>query len=788
VNTTQFQSPRSNQAIAALALGDRQTAARLLADVVDDSVTAGVVVPADLHFRLARTLFELGRLGDAETRAKQGLAQAGNDFALNNLLGVVLKHLQRFEEALQALERARQAQPDNLAPLINAGNVWLEMGDGPRALTAFSRLVQAAPQEVEFVRLLGQAMRLTGDYEGALTRLEQARQIDSGKDRAWIDAAALLRELGRHDEAVQLIEQALAAVTNKSGLAIAKAQVLRAAGRLPQARDYLMRVLASQPDCAWAHFQLGRTLAPYDRDSANGHLREALRLEPAHLDYRVELADSLDRTRGPREAEHIDEGYRIARECVAAGGNLRPHAAVLRSILERCGDYELAGRLGSFETLGMHWARTNQPAALHHQLGRVGTLKERHQLVEHHRLWGQSCQDKAARTPLRRTPVQAGRQRIRVGLMSSDLRDHPVSYFALPLIEGYDRSRFEFYAYSWSTVKPDRIQQRIAQQVQAFRHAPGASARDAAQLIADDQLDILFELGGTTHMNKLEAMAWKPAPLQASWLGYPHSSGLSHIDLILVDPFLKPDDPALLIESPFALQRSWVVLGELGFSERDEILPGTPQERLGALTYGTMNNPYKFRPETLATWAEVVRRTEGARFVFVRPEGATEAFRENMWRAFEAGGVGRDRVEFIPVRGTHRQHYNAIDIALDTFPQTGGTTTCECLWMGVPVVTLVGPAFFERLSYSNLSNAGLGDLCAFSREAYIDTALALAADLPRRQALRGGLREQIRQQPLGRADWFVDDFQQTVLSALGRGSPTHLQAQVQANVPSRASA
>jgi predicted O-linked N-acetylglucosamine transferase (SPINDLY family) len=140
-----------------------------------------------------------------------------------------------------------------------------------------------------------------------------------------------------------------------------------------------------------------------------------------------------------------------------------------------------------------------------------------------------------------------------------------------------------------------------------------------------------------------------------------------------------------------------------------------------------------------------------------------------MWRAFEAGGVSRDRVAFIPVRGTHRQHYNAIDIALDTFPQTGGTTTCECLWMGVPVVTLVGPAFFERLSYSNLNNAGLGDLCAFSREAYVDKALALAADLPRRHALRSGLRQQIRQQPLGRADWFVDDFQQAVIGALGRG-------------------
>jgi protein O-GlcNAc transferase len=175
-----------------------------------------------------------------------------------------------------------------------------------------------------------------------------------------------------------------------------------------------------------------------------------------------------------------------------------------------------------------------------------------------------------------------------------------------------------------------------------------------------------------------------------------------------------------------------------------------------------MNNPYKYRPETLAGWAEVLRQTEGSRFLFVRPEGGTPAFRENLWRAFEAGGVARDRVEFVAVRGTHLRHYNAIDIALDTFPQTGGTTTCECLWMGVPVVTLVGEAFFERLSHSNLANAGLGELSAFSREEYVAKAVALAADRPRRRDLRAGLRAQIRQQPLGRVDLFVDDLQRAI--------------------------
>ena len=210
-------------------------------------------------------------------------------------------------------------------------------------------------------------------------------------------------------------------------------------------------------------------------------------------------------------------------------------------------------------------------------------------------------------------------------------------------------------------------------------------------MIADDDLDILFELGGTTYLNKLEVMAWKPAPIQVSWLGYPHSCGLSAIDGILVDPYLKPRDPTLLIEQPFQLAHSWVTLGAHGFNKSKHIVSSLPEERNCRITFGTMNNPAKYTRATLATWAEIVARVEGSRFLFVRPESGTPAFRQSMTRIFAQYGVSPDRLQFMAVRGTHLQHYNEIDISLDTFPQTGGTTTCECLWMGVPVVTLVGP-------------------------------------------------------------------------------------------------
>jgi predicted O-linked N-acetylglucosamine transferase (SPINDLY family) len=159
----------------------------------------------------------------------------------------------------------------------------------------------------------------------------------------------------------------------------------------------------------------------------------------------------------------------------------------------------------------------------------------------------------------------------------------------------------------------------------------------------------------------------------------------------------------------------------------------------------------------------------GSRFLIVRPEAGVTAFREAMARAFERHDIEAGRLAYVAVRGTHMRYYNDIDIALDTLPQTGGTTTCECLWMGVPTVSLVGPALFERLSFTNLVNAGLADLAVASPDAYVAAAVALAADVTRRRALRRDLRETIRRSPLGDTKGWVRDFEALTMRTLDAG-------------------
>jgi protein O-GlcNAc transferase len=388
----------------------------------------------------------------------------------------------------------------------------------------------------------------------------------------------------------------------------------------------------------------------------------------------------------------------------------------------------------------------------------VASHEDRLELLEQHRICGRAMVAEAERRPIRRPAPRPTGAKIRLGFLSSDLRRHPVGYFVEPLFEHLDPARCELFCYGFDSRPEDSLQALFARRATAFRRMPDASARDAAQVIADDDLDMLIELGGSTALNKLEVMAWRPAPRQASWLGYPHSAGLPTIDGLICDPFNVPPDRGLLAEAPLLMPNSWIALGEATFSDAHAVDPLLPEARHGGLTFGTANNPYKYTPLALRTWAQIVAAVPGSRFMFLRPEGASAVFRRHITAAFAAEGVAAERIVFRPVRGGHMALYNDIDITLDTFPLTGGTTTVEALWMGAPVVSLRGEAYFERLSWSILANLGLEDMAADDLAGYRAVALSLAADRARRTELRRTLRERIRSSPLGDTAGFARDF------------------------------
>jgi protein O-GlcNAc transferase len=591
--------------------------------------------------------------------------------------------------------------------------------------------------------------------------------MDARKAESFYDRAAALHNLARLPEAMHDVERALALQPGNIAYLRLRGALERRLGRLKDARQTYEGILKDHPNDVQTLQLYARLcgLSLGDNKTANDALRKALTLRPGDVRLAAQLCRVLMESRYDVEGKFIDQAHAIAAPLCDTETPPVDVIDDLQGVFLRTADFKRGQKIAATPEVFEHWIAMNNVGALHNQLGRVRTLEDRHRLVEYHRAWGRLISARAKPLPPRPRRPLAGRK-LRIGLMSSDLRHHPVSYFALPIVEHHDRNRFEIFCYSFYPQAPDNVQAFIAVNVAGFRLMADATNEEVAARMRDDEIDILIELGGTTRYNRLEVLALRPAPAQVSWLGYPHSAGMAEIDYILVDPYLKPEDPKLLIEQPFMMPESWVCLGRLGFHDELRIEPGLPEERAGHLTFGTANNPYKFSAELVALWAKAMTQVPGSRFLLIRPEGGSAAFRKNIGDAFEEHGVAAGRIDFEPVRGTHLPHYNRIDIALDSCPHTGGTTTCESLWMGVPTVTLIGPSFFERLSYSNLSNAGLGDLCARTREQYVEIAAKLAADRPRRAALRQGLRAQIRAHPLGQAQRWVRNFEDAAARAV----------------------
>lgn len=740
-------------------------------DAIDHLTAAISADPAQAvgAYRVLLTqLYLAGRYEDGASWSDMAVERHPKDAQIWNLRGVMMRKLKRLPEALTALDTATKLAPKDNSILVNRGNVLLDLGDGPRGEVVFSRLVRAEPRVSEHHRMLGRAFIRQGKREQGMVRFRQAVALKKDNVDAWMDILSLLIERQQMADAEETVEKALAAAPNDERLMESKVTVLRRSSQLRRAEAYMRSLLPILPDAAWLHYQLGGTISDYDRESGNVHMRRATELSDK-LDYKMALIESLERTRSGDEGAHIEESYQLAKEALARKEEFTSsHYKIIYEVFIRVCAFDEMNLMGDMTMLGRKWAESGKHTALLKLLAQVREPQDRYELLEQHRTWGRLTETNAKLNPITRPAPRPPGGKIRLGFMSSDLRRHPVGYFALPLFENVDKERFELFCYSFYQGKTvDTVQQFMADASTAFHWNPELSARAAAQVIADDQLDILVELGGTTHMNKLDVMAYKPAPIQASWLGYPHSAGLETIDYLITDPYITPPKRDLLVEKPLMMPHTWLALGKMIFSEGHIIEPGLPQDRAsGVITFGTANNPHKYTPELLALWARVLLAVPGSRFMFVRPEGGTASFRKNVLAEFEKAGVSSDRIVFSTIRGAHMPFYNQIDISLDTAPLTGGTTTTESLWMGVPVVSLVGEAFYERLSSSILTNSRLGDLATPDVDRYVQIAAELAADRARRLDIRQNLRGWMQNGPLGQTERFAADFYDLIARAV----------------------
>lgn len=334
---------------------------------------------------------------------------------------------------------------------------------------------------------------------------------------------------------------------------------------------------------------------------------------------------------------------------------------------------------------------------------------------------------------------------LRIGYVSADFRRHAAAYFIEPVLREHHRDRFEIYCYSnWD--KDDAVSARLRGYCSHWRDIAAIDDDAAARMVRDDRIDILVDLSGHTHGNRLLLFARKPAPLQAGYMGYLGTSGMAAMDLHISDAQIDPPGAEPLYRERLLRLPQGTVCYQPSADAPD--VNALPALQRGRVTFGSFNNFLKITDETKRAWARLLARLPEARLRMVGV-WAGEAC-DRMLEIFESEGVYADRIEVagrLPYEGYLKQYLQA-DIALDPFPYNGGTTTLESLWMGLPVVTLAGRAGFSRCAASHLHNVGLDDLIANSWDEYIDIAVRLAADLPRLAELRAGMRARMRDSAL----------------------------------------
>ena len=567
----------------------------------------------------------------------------------------------------------------------------------------------------EAIRRINSALerRQAGHPEQALHELLQVTLMAPSLSEGHHQLGNVYKGLGRYREAADSLRRAAEIAPGNAAIFLNLGVALLEIGAFSEAADCFGVAVELEPGRAEAHNILGYALSRLGRcTEAISCLETALKLRPG---YAAPL-DNLGRVLSAQG--RTDEAMSRYRQALALSPSPLTHSNLLYSM--NFIDLDPAAVRGEHENWGRLYGRA-QP------LG-----------------------------PNRHKAQPLSGRRLRVGYVSPDFVDHSVAHFIAPVLARHNRSRVEVFCYS-SAKAPDAVTQRLRGLAEHWREITRLGDAEAAAVIAQDEIDLLVDLSGHTGENRLMLFARRPAPVQATWIGYPNTTGMRCMDYRLTD---SVSDPPGMTEAHYTEKLVRLPDTFSCYEPHPDSPPvgPLPAARSGTVRFGSFNNFAKVRPETLDLWAQILTEVPGSSLLLKSSGFADKQTRAQVAARFLGAGVDPDRLLFDSVARTATEHlklYNQVDIALDTFPYNGATTTCEALWMGVPVVTIAGSTHVSRVGASFLTHLGLGSLVACGAADYLETCKRLAADIQGLVALRSELRERMRQGPLCNAAQFV---------------------------------
>jgi predicted O-linked N-acetylglucosamine transferase (SPINDLY family) len=695
---------------------------------------------ADAWHLLGAAALQRGRPQIAEAHIQRAIGLKGTDAAFHNNLGEARRAQGKTREAVECFRRALELKPDYAAAYANMGLALQELGRTEEAADCYRRMMELSPDDARAHNLLGTLFKQTGNLEEAVGCYRRALVLNSSYTEAYSNLGNTLKDLDRLDEAVAAHRRAAALAPDNAAVQFNLANTLRAQHQTAEAIACYRRAVQLRPTALAFHNNLGAAFQDQEQlDEAIACYRRAIQSDPTQPLFHNNLGTAL------QNREQIDEALACYRRALELSPDYAEAQANLGTALQHRGQplealvcYRRAvelepdlPRLHSKYLCALRYC----PDVPRTTVDEVFAEFQRRHAAPLRAEW------RAHENP--KDPDKS----LVVGFVSPRFAFGPVGTYLIQVMENLASSPCRTVCYS-DVIRADELSARFEAAAGTWRNVSRVTDQELAERIRQDGIDILFDLAGHSPDSRLLTFARKPAPIQVTWLDSVGSTGLSAMDYLLADRYLVPAGA----ETQYVEQVLRLPDGHVCYDPPESAAPVGPLPAIerGCVTFGSFTQPLKVNPNVVHVWARILRRLPSSRLVLKYTGwGGPESSR--FWRdVFQREGVPGEQIEFQghSPRGAYFGAYSQLDITLDPFPHNGGVTTCDSLWMGVPVVTCPGESFASRQSLSHLSNVGFTETIARDLDEYVEIALRLASDLPRLAQIRSRLREQMAASPL----------------------------------------
>ena len=676
---------------------------------------------ADALHLLSMIYFERSDYDQAITYIQKAIHIDPNFAAAFNNLGNIYRSLKKFREAISCYKKAVELNPTLDQTYMNLGIVLHDEGSIQEAIESYRRAIELNPVHFGAYNNLGLALQNQGKTEESIVAYQKAIQINPRVAEAHNNLANAYKNNGQRDDAKSSYQQAIALNPHYAEAFNNLGLLLKEEGYLDDAIANYQKALHIKSDYVDACNNQG---AAYH---AKGHLSEAM----SYYQKAMEI-----------DSQYV-QAYNNFGSALKDSGNLSEAERYFRRALQIQSDYSVAYSNILFT---MHYDEKQSPESV----------------FSEHIKFAEQFEKPLKANQFSHLNEPVSDRRLKIGYVSPDFRTHSVAYFIEPALSAHNHNNVEIFCYA-DVVAPDDVTKRIQGFADHWVNIPGKPDDEVAELIRKDRIDILVDLTGHTGNNRMLLFARKPAPVQVTWIGYPATTGLSSIDYKIVDTYTDPPGITDRFYTETLIRMPGSFLSYLPPADCPEITD-PPAILTGHICFGSFNNFSKVSSGTVGMWARILHSVPNSRLFLKAKCFSDEQTQRHAKAMFSKVNIDNDRIELLPWEPSTLPHlalYNRIDIGLDTFPYNGTTTTCESLFMGVPVITLAGSMHASRVGVSLLSNAGLPELIAQTPEEYISKSVDLACDMEKLKSLRSSLRSTVLRSPLTDAKGFTNYLEET---------------------------